>query len=186
MADVVVFETAQVSARIVMREVPVFGDRSGGLTVSPWSDASNWKSGLGGLGFTGMAPIAVAATHAFFNAAWGVGSEPSRLGCRYVHATTYENILNAPDFETSLKKILSVAYEALIEIKGRQGHSTNEWAHGLLEMVNSGLCNFGMFLAAYLGTTEDEIKSFDSVISENVDTVLGMRQGVGYILPSSH
>ena len=163
--DSVSVNESVLTARIIMQEVPLFGDHNGEVFFEPWTDGI-WETGLGPEGFKGMSAIAVAATHAFFAAMFGAAKEDA---LQFVPDIDGSEFVKSNSFECDAPAILMTALDAITQIHKRNDVDGCEDA--LREKINQSFNDFCETLAVYLAGTNELIPfvklAIDKIVGQN-------------------
>lgn len=158
--DAVSVNESVLTARIIMQEVPLFGDNNGQVFFEPWKDGL-WKQGLPE-GFKGMAPIAIAATHVFASML-GAGKEDA---LQFVPEIDGSDFVKSTDFEYDAPAVLMTAFDAIQKIHNRNDFDGCEDA--LREKINDSFSDFCEMLVVYLAQTNQSIPDVKAAINKIV------------------
>ena len=164
--DAVLIKVSVIGARIVMKEVPLFGKRDGSLNFEPWPDDSlqSWKHGLGAQGFEGMCCLAVAATLAFYKSVWGVRVKEDTDLDIFSPRVSGSDLVKTEEFKEVLPAVLFTALTAIKEIVERHNRDIDSTEH-----VANDFYNFCCLLAVYLAKDNESIGVVHAEIERVVD-----------------
>ena len=173
--DAKAYSVSVVNARILLHELPLFGDHEGSCFFEPWPEG-RWHRGWGEQGESGMSPVAVAATHAFLTAVSlplsTAHDTPSTS--RFVPSIDGAAFLQDDALTAQLPAILVTALAAIQNIHGRAaGDDDDESAEEVAqERVVDDMSDFGWMLAVNLAKTTSNIARvkdyLDVVMAESV------------------
>ena len=164
--DAVLVSESVLMARIIMKEVPLFGDHNGEVFFEPWTDC-HWEQGLGPQGFKVMSQIAVAATLAFFTSMYALRSKEGAL--QFVPEMNGSDFVKSNSFESDAPAVLITAFDAIQQIHNRNDFDGCEDARR--EKINESFSDFCETLAVYLAQTNESIPfvklAIDKIVVHN-------------------
>lgn len=168
---------AVVSARMIMKELPLFGDRNGGVFFEPWTD-DLWKNGLGSDGFEGMCPLAIAATYAFLTAVCGVRAH-ALDSTRFLPPLDGVQLIASEDFRRDAPAVIVTAIRAIEEINYRD-QDCKDCEDTICQKNTEALDAFCDMLAIYMAKSDTSIvlvrNAIENVVHENLCDVCPKRK----------
>lgn len=151
--DAITVKLSVINARILMQELPLFGDHNGNVYLDAWKD-DLWKQGLGLEGFAGMSPLAIASTHAFFSAMFGTAKCDSEA-VQFIPQTNGSQFVKSREFEDNAPAIMMSSLDAIAKVYSRE--NVGECEEELDEKINASFDDFCEMLSVYLAKSDDSI-----------------------------